>query len=141
MSIGPVEYIVVQFPGNQFNGGIAPELKSLVDSGTIRIIDLVFIAKGPEGNVAFFEIDGLDQEVSAAFLDVPAQIEGLINEDDIALIAAELEPNSSAALLVWENTWAGRFAQAVMGAGGQVVLRDHIPYEAVVAAVEAAAAG
>jgi len=140
MVVGPVEYLVVQFPENRFDGTIVPELKRLVESETIRIIDLVFIAKDPEGNVAFFEIDGLDQEVSAAFLDVPAQLEGLLNDDDIAIVAAELEPNSSAALMVWENTWAGRFAHALMGAGARVVLRDHIPYEVVVAAAEAMAA-
>jgi hypothetical protein len=134
MAIGPVEYLVVEFPGNNFQGEIAPEIKRLVDLGVISIIDLVFVIKDAEGNVTFVELDGESHELSATFMDVPAQIEGLLNEDDIALVGAELEPNSSAALLVWENTWAGTLAEAIFKAGGRVALRDHIPYEAVVAA-------
>jgi hypothetical protein len=141
MSVGPVEYIVIQFPGNQFKGEIAPELQRLVQSDTIRIIDLVFIAKDAEGNVLSFEIDGIDGEVSAAYMDVETSLESLLNDDDIAIVAADLEPNSSAALMVWENVWAGRFAEAIMNAGGQVLVRDHVPYEAVLAARDALTAG
>jgi len=139
MVVGPVEYLVVEFPENRFSGAIAPEIKRLVDNGTIRVIDLVFISKDSEGGVTFVEIEELDDEHSAQYLDVGSSIESLVSEDDIALVAEGLEPNSSVGLLVWENVWAGRFAAAVHEAGGRVLDRSHVPYEVVLAAVEAAA--
>jgi hypothetical protein len=131
MSIGPVEYV--------FTGEIAPEVLRLVESGTVRILDFVFISKDESGETTWMELDALDAELTAGFLDAEAEIDGLLNEDDIALIAAELEPSSSAALIVWENTWATAFAEAVRAADGEIVAHDRIPREAVLAAVAAAA--
>ena len=127
MTIGPVEYIIVGFPGNQFNGQIAPELVDLVESGTVRILDLVFIGKDADGSVVFFEIDELDEVAGFGGLD--ADVGGLIGPEDIEYAAAALEPNSSAALLIWEDVWAARFAEAVRKSDGVLLEGARIPHE------------
>jgi len=119
MSVGPVEYLVVGFPGNKFKGEIAPALAKLVDDGLIRVLDLIFIGKDADGTIVSFEIDEVDQE--ASFTVVDGEVGGLIGQDDIAHAAAALEPGSSAALLVWEDVWAAPFADAVRGADGIVL--------------------
>jgi hypothetical protein len=134
MTIGPVEYIVVGFPGNQFKGEIAPALADLIESGTIRVIDLVFIKKDADGTVTSFEYDALEDAV--AFSELDGEAGGLLNDEDIELAADMLEPNSSAALLVWEDTWATRFAEAVRNAGGVLIAGERIPHEIVVQALE-----
>ena len=95
MAIGPVEYIIVGFPGNQFNGEIAPELAKLVESGTIRILDLVFITKDADGNVAAIDFEN-HQDV-ALFAALDGEVGGFISDEDIAYAADDLEPNASAA--------------------------------------------
>lgn len=127
MTIGPVEYIIVGFPGNEFNGKIAPELIALVESETVRILDLIFIGKDADGNVVSFEIDDLD--ALAGFADLDGEVGGLIGAEDIEFAAAQLEPNSSAALLIWEDVWAAPFAQAVRDSGGVLLQGARIPYE------------
>ena len=112
--MGPVEYIVVSFPGNEFNGQIAPELVALVESGTVRILDLIFIGKDAEGDVLAFEIDELNL---AGFDQLPGEVGGLIGPEDVEFIGSQLEPNSSAALLIWEDVWAAPFASAVLALG------------------------
>jgi hypothetical protein len=134
--IGPVEYMIVAFPGNEFAGEIAPALQELVDSETIRIIDLAFVAKDADGEVAGFELSDLDDEVQAALEKAGAEASGLFNEDDLAAAAEELEPNSSAALLVWEDLWATRLAGAMRDAGGELYDLGRVPHETVVAARE-----
>ena len=141
MSIGPIEYIVVGFPGNKFKGEIVPALAELVENGTIRILDLVFIIKDEEGNVGAVELADLDPEDEAAGMaDITDIDAGLLNEDDIALAADALEPNSSAGLLVFENVWATRFAEAVRNADGQLLANERIPHDVVQAALAYAAA-
>ena len=103
MTIGPVEYIIVGFPGNKFSGEIAPELVALVESGTVRILDLIFIGKDADGSVVAFEIDELDEV--AGFHRLEGDVGGLISEADIEYAAAALEPNTSAAMLIWEDVW------------------------------------
>jgi hypothetical protein len=127
MTIGPVEYIVVGFPGNQFTGKIAPELMALVDSGTVRILDLIFIGKDAEGSVLSFEIDELD--ALAGFAGLDADVGGLISPEDIEYVAASLDPNSSAALLIWEDLWAAPFAEAVRQSKGVLLEGARIPHE------------
>ncbi len=127
MTIGPVEYIVVGFPGNQFNGQIAPELVDLVESGTIRILDLIFIGKDVDGSVVAFEIDELD--AAAGFDRLDGEVGGLISPADIEYAAAALEPNSSAALLIWEDVWAARFVEAVRKSNGVLLEGARIPHE------------
>jgi Family of unknown function (DUF6325) len=117
--IGPVDYMIVAFPGNQFKGEIAPALADLVEAGTIRIIDLAFVGKDADGEAVAFELTELDP-----------------NEEDLISTAEELEPNTSAALLVWENVWARDVKQAIINAGGQLVAFERIPHEIVAAARE-----
>ena len=135
MSVGPVEYLVLKFPGNKFKGEIVPALGELVESNTIRIIDLVFIYKDAEGNVAAMELEELDED-QAANIDDVASAEGLLNDEDIAIAADGLENNSSGAVMLFENVWAARFAEAVRNADGQLVANERIPYEVVAAARE-----
>jgi uncharacterized membrane protein len=137
---GPVDYLIVAFPGNEFRGEIAPALADLVESETIRIIDLAFVGKDGEGNVAAFELTDIDPEVREGFEKAGVEVNGLFNEDDLAAAGEELEPNSSAALLVWENVWARKIAQAMRDAGGEVLDFERIPHEVVQAAREAALA-
>jgi hypothetical protein len=134
--IGPVDYLIVAFPGNQFRGEIAPALAELVESNTIRIIDIAFVGKGADGSTASFELMELDPEVQRALDDIGVEVSGLFNEEDLEAAAEELEPNSSAALLVWENVWARNVAQAIRNAGGEVLDFDRLPHDVVQAARE-----
>ena len=135
MAIGPVEYMVVAFPGNKFKGEIAPALEELVNSGTIRIIDLAFVLKDGDGNVAGFELEDAGGEVFQAFESLASGRGGLLNDADLQGIGEALEPNSSAGILVWEDTWATRFADAVRGAGGVLVDLQRIPRDVVEEAI------
>ena len=136
MSIGPVDYLIVAFPGNQFKGEIAPALKEQVDAGTIRIIDLAFVMKDADGAVVTAELGDLDSEVFKAFDALSPETMGLLNEEDLAAAGEELDPNSSAALLVWENVWATKIRDAMVNAGAEVLDFERVPYEVVNAAVE-----
>ena len=136
MSIGPVEYLIVAFPGNQFKGEIIPALADLVEAGTIRIIDLAFVMKDADGAVVTAELGDLDSEVFKAFDALSPETMGLLNEEDLAAAGEELDPNSSAALLVWEDTWATTLRDAIVNAGGELLDLERVPYEVVNAAVE-----
>jgi hypothetical protein len=138
--IGPVEYMIVAFPGNKFRGEIAPALADLVESNTIRIIDLAFVGKDADGNVVAFELSDLDDDVQEQINTLDPEAGGLLNEDDLMAAAEELDPNSSAALLVWEDIWAAKVAQAIRDADGVVLDIERIPHEVVQAAREWAAA-
>lgn len=140
MDLGPVEYVVIGFPGNKFKGKIVPALTDLIAKEIIHIIDLVFVKKDVDGSVSSFEWDQLDSDELAALQGITGEIRDLINEDDIQGFAEALEPNTSAAILVWENTWARAFANAVRSADGQLVAYDRIPYQVVEAAIQAAEA-
>ncbi len=136
MEIGPVDYMVVAFPGNKFRGEIGPAIADLVDSGTIRIIDLAFVSKDEDGEVVALELTELDPEVQAGLEKAGVEVGGLFNEDDLADAGEALEPNSSAALLVWENVWAARTAQTIRDAGGELVAFERLPHDVVQAARE-----
>ena len=139
MPVGPVEYMVVAFPGDQFNGDVAPALKELIDSGTIRVIDLAFILKDADGNVVGAELEDAGSEVFQAFQSLTIERGGLLNDDDLVEIGDALDPNSSAAVLVWEDLWAKRFADAVADSGGVLVDIARIPRDVVQAAIDYAA--
>lgn len=128
MAIGPVEYIIIQFPGNQFKGEIVPALADLIESKTVRIVDLVFIIKDEHGNVVWDEYDAGENGDGFGFAHLDGEA-GLLNEDDILTAAEVMDPNSSAALLVWEDLWAVPFAQAVRNAGGELIAGGRIPHE------------
>jgi uncharacterized membrane protein len=135
--MGPVDYILVEWPGRQPNGEVAPHLVDLVDRGLIRILDLAFVTKEEDGTVAGIELADLGD--GAAELEVfEGASSGLLSDDDLTEAAAALEPGTSAALLVFENTWAAPFAAAVRRSGGQLVASGRIPVEAIVAALDAA---
>jgi uncharacterized membrane protein len=137
--IGPIDYILVEWPGRQPNGEVAPHLVQLVDRGLIRILDLAFIAKGEDGSVAALEI----AEVGGAVAELAVfegAASGLLSDDDVTEAGAALAPGTSAALLVFENTWAAPFATAVRRSGGQLVASGRIPVQAVLAALDAAEA-
>ena len=140
MAIGPVEYIIVGFPGNKFNGQIIPELGKLVESGTIRILDLILITKDADGNVA--AIDFEDHEDVALFAALDGEVGGFISDEDIEYAAADLEPNSSAALLIWEDLWATPFVEALRNSGGVLIEGSRIPHDLIeLAEAELASAG
>ena len=126
---GPVDIVLFRFPGNQFTGEIAPALGDLVSSGTVRILDLVFIIKDADGNVAGVELDQLG-DAGAAFDNVEGEVNELLTDEDIEAAGEELEPESSAALLMFENTWAARLTSAIRSANGEVVAFERVPHEA-----------
>jgi hypothetical protein len=136
--IGPVDYLIVAFPGNEFRGEIAPALGDLVEAGTIRIIDVAFVGKDSEGDIVAFELTDLDPEVQKGFEKAGVEVNGLFSEEDLIAAGEELDPNSSAALLVWENVWARDVAQKMRDAGGVVLDFERLPHEVVQAAREAA---
>jgi hypothetical protein len=138
--LGPVDYMIVAFPGNEFKGEVAPALADLVEKGTIRIIDLAFVAKDAQGDTAAFELTDIDPEVRKGFEKLGVEVNGLFNDEDLRAAAEELEPNSSAALLVWENVWARDVAQALRDAGGILLDFERLPHEVVQAARDAALA-
>jgi hypothetical protein len=129
MTIGPVEYMILGFPGNQFTGDIAPELGKLIESGTIRILDLVFIGKDADGTVTAFEFD--QREELAAFAGLDGEVGGVLSAEDIEYAADGLEPNSSAALLVWEDVWATPLVDALRASGGVLLEGSRIPHDLV----------
>jgi uncharacterized membrane protein len=128
--------MAVAFPGNKFTGNVAPALKNLVDSGTIRIIDLAFVSKDADGNVIAMEIEELASDVGKAFATLQAEVGDLVNEADLKEIGSALEPNSSAAILVWEDVWAAKFVGAMREAGGVLITRRLVPHEIVQAALD-----
>jgi Family of unknown function (DUF6325) len=137
--MGPIDYLLVEWPGRQPNGEVAPYLVDLVDRGLIRILDLAFIVKGADGSVAGLEIADVGGEVAELAV-FEGAASGLLSDDDVAEAGAALEPGTSAALLVFENTWAGPFASAVRRSGGQLVASGRIPVQAILAALDAAEA-
>lgn len=136
--MGPIDYVLVEWPGRQPNGEAMPHLIDLVDRGLIRVIDLAFITKDEDGNVAGMNLADLGDVAELAVFEGASS--GLLAEDDIATAADVLEPGTSAALLVYENAWAAPFAAAVRRSGGQLVASGRIPVEDLEAALDAAEA-
>lgn len=137
--MGPIDYILVEWPGRQPNGEVAPHLVDLVERGLIRILDLIFVAKDEDGNVSGLEladVGGVAAELSV----FEGASSGLLSDEDVSEAGGVMEPGTSAALLVFENTWAAPFATAVRRSGGQLVSSGRIPVQAVLAALDAAEA-
>ena len=137
--MGPIDYLIVEWPDRQPSGEAAPHLIDLVDRGLIRILDLAFIAKGEDGSVAALEIADLGDGVEA-FAAFEGASSGLLSDDDVVAAGEALEPGTSAALLVYENRWAAPFAAALRRTGAQLVASGRIPIQDVLAALEAAEA-
>lgn len=133
---GPIDYLVVEFPGNRMTGEGWPLLVDLVDRGIIRLLDLVFISKGEDGSVTALSLQDLgEQGVDLSIFEGASS--GLLGDEDLAEAAMAIEPGCSAGLLVYENAWAAPFATAMRRGGGQLVAFGRIPVQAVLAALEA----
>jgi hypothetical protein len=134
--MGPIDYLVVEWPGRQPTGTAAPYLVDLAERGIIRVLDLAFITKAEDGSVAGVDLKELGEQVAEMQVFAGAS-SGLLGDDDIEEAAKALEPGTSAALLVYENCWAAPFAKAVRESGGQLVANGRIPIQAVLAALDA----
>jgi hypothetical protein len=135
--LGPVDWIVVEFPGSRFNGEIAPALADLVERDLIRVLDLLVLKKDSDGTLEPHELSDLEDSELGGLRAHEAELAMLLSEDDVAALAAAIEPGSSAAVLVWENKWAAPFGAAVRHSGGQLVASGRIPIQALAAAIEA----
>jgi hypothetical protein len=131
MSIGPVEYIAIAFPGNKFSGEIVPAIKELQDSGTIQVLDLVIISKDRDGNVTAIELSEASPEEAATLAVLGVKGTRLLGQEDVEEIGAALDPNSTAALMIWENVWAAKFAESLRNADGILIANGRIPAQLV----------
>ena len=127
MGLGPVDVAIIAFPGNKFTGKIAPALADLVSSGTVRVLDLLFVVKDAEGNLGSFDLVDLDPEVAAHFTTLELHAPGALNYEDAQEISDDLEPNSSVALIAWENVWARTFVDALRHSDAVVIDQIRIP--------------
>jgi len=135
--LGPVDYVIVEFPEGEsnFTGEMIEELVRLVDSGTIRVIDILILAKDDEGAVEAMELSDMDE--LGALQTIEAELAELLAEDDVENLAAAMDPGSIAGVLVYENLWSAPFASAARRAGGQLIANGRIPIQAIVASLEA----
>ncbi|MFJ8107233.1 DUF6325 family protein [Streptomyces sp. NPDC096132] len=138
--MGPIDYVVVEFPGNRMTGEAFPLLVDLVDRGIIRILDLMFIRKEEDGSVTALEIADLTGDGQLDFAVFEGVHSGLLGQDDLEEAAAAVEPGNSAGLLIYENLWAAPFATALRHGGAQLVASGRLPVQAVLASLEAAEA-
>ena len=138
--MGPVDYVLIEFPDGQPKGQAAPLLLDLVDRGLIRILDLMFISKDADGTTTAVEIADIDGDGAPDFMVFEGASSGLLSEEDKDEAGNAMEPDTAALLLVFENRWAAPFAKAMREAGGQLVAFDRIPIQALLASIEAAEA-
>jgi hypothetical protein len=138
--LGPVDYVVVEFPAgaSNFTGEMAEELVRLVNSGTIRLIDVLILTKNEDGTVDAMELSDIEELGELQALE--AQLAELLAEDDVENLAAAMDPGSTAGVLIWENLWAAPFAAAARRSGGQLIATGRIPIQAIIASIEADAA-
>jgi hypothetical protein len=135
--LGPVDYVVVEFPAGakNFTGEMATELLKLVGSGTIRVIDILILDKNEDGSVEANEF--ADLEDLGEMQVIEAELADLLSAEDVAHLAASMEPGSTAGVLIWENLWAAPFASAARRSGGQLIANGRIPIQAIIASIEA----
>ncbi len=135
--LGPVDYAVVEFPAgvSNFTGEMTTELLALVDSGTIRVIDVLILTKNDDGTVDAAELSDVGDLGELQALE--AQLAELLAEDDVVHLAAAMEPGSTAGVLIWENLWAAPFASAARRSGGRLIANGRIPIQAIIASIEA----
>ncbi len=135
--LGPVDYLVVEFPAGQanFTGEMIDELLALVDAGTIRVIDMLILTKNDDGSVDALELSDIDD--LGPLVAIEAELAELLAEDDVEHLAAAMDPGSVAGVLIWENLWAAPFAAAARRSGGQLIADGRIPIQAIIASIEA----
>jgi len=131
MTYGPVDFLALEFKGNQFKGEIMPAVLELVQNKIVRVIDLIVVRKYEDGKYQAFELKQLDAEVVRIFDPLEVEISGIIQVEDIEMIAEQLENNTSTAILLFENLWAVKFREAVLNANGRLVMHERIPFEAI----------
>jgi hypothetical protein len=131
MSYGPIDFVALEFKTDQLTGESLPALLELVQQQIVRVIDLVIILKDQDGETQVFEIEELAPDILAVFDPLQFEISGIIQVEDIEVIAAEMEDNTTAALLLVENLWAIKFGEAVTRSSGRMVMYDRIPFEVV----------
>jgi uncharacterized membrane protein len=136
MEVGPVDVYIIGFPGNKFSGRIAPAIQELVDNGTIRVLDLLFVMKDADGVVATLAIEDLDQD-GAAFAELDITEPGSLNEEDADEVSDDLPANSSALLIAFENVWARKVVSALQAADAVLIDSIRIPAEVVQEALAA----
>jgi hypothetical protein len=136
--LGPVDYLVVGFPADKadFSGAMADELKKLMDSDTIRVLDLVMVTRDADGNVEAAELRDRDESEIGELRSLETDLSLVLAMEDVERVGADLEPGSVAAVLVWENTWAGPLASAIRHSGGELITSGRIPTQALIAAAE-----
>lgn len=123
---GPLEYVVIDFPGSKFNGAVGAELAKIVEKGLIRVIDLLFISKDAQGKVESFELTDVDPALRDKLVPAVDSVDGLVSQADVERIGAMLEDNSSAGILVIEDLWAKEFKQACLDSGGRLLARETV---------------
>jgi hypothetical protein len=135
--LGPVDYLVVEFPANKsnFTGEMLQELLALVDTGTIRVIDMLILKKADDGSIDVIELEDLDD--LGELQSIEAGLAEMLAEEDIVNLAVAMEPGSTAGVLIWENLWAAPFASAARRSGGQLIANGRIPIQGIIAAIEA----
>jgi hypothetical protein len=136
--MGPIDYLVVEFPGNKMTGEAFPILIDLADRGLIRILDLEFISKAEDGKVTGLSLTDLDHDGDLDLMVFEGASSGLLETSDLEEAGSALEPNCSAGVLIYENRWAAPFASALRRSGGQLVASGRIPVQAILARLEAA---
>ena len=136
-SLGPVDYIVVEFPAgaSNFTGEMAKELLALVDAGAIRVIDVLILTKNEDGTVDPMELSDVGE--LGDLQELEAELAELLAAEDVEHLAAAMEPGSTAGVLIWENLWAAPFASAAHRSGGQLIANGRIPIQAIIASIEA----
>jgi hypothetical protein len=136
MSYGPVDFLALEFDNEKLKGEIMPALMELVENKVVRVIDLVVIQKDQDGKHAALELQQLAPEVIAIFDPLMVEISGIIQVEDIDAIAEQMEDNTTAAVLLFENLWAVKFKEAVLRANGRLLAQERIPYQVVDEAME-----
>jgi hypothetical protein len=136
MTYGPIDFLALEFEGNQFKGDILPSLLELVEQKIVRVIDLVIIVKDADGEVTVRELQQLDPNSVAIFDPLDVKVTGMITTQDIEMIGEKLADNSTAGIMLFENLWAVKFKDAVLAANGRVLMQERIPHEVVVEALE-----
>jgi len=128
MQLGPIEMLIIKFPGNEFTGDLLPALTELVENGTVHVVDLMLLKKDSEGNISLIEVTDLTPDVSGPLAPLLTDVTQMLSDEDAYELGAMLENDSSAGVLLFENVWATRFAQAVRNAKGEVLLNERLPH-------------